>query len=448
MKKKKIVKVLDIVPVSGKKTHRAKVKKERTEEVNFVEKKDVFPEFDLKNDSFLKETDSFEGEERKGKKSVLKKVLRLILILGIGGGVIYVAFFILPKVEVRVFSKKVPWSFEGSVVVNKNINQIDLASKQIPGEILVKKGNQVFKFTPSGKKMGESKARGVITVVNNFGPVSQKLVATTRFQTADGKIFRLVSDVIIPPAKVVDGKIQPSSIDVQVIADKAGPDYNIGPQSKFTIPGFQGTQKYQGFYGYSTQPMKGGAVGEISFVTEEDAKKAEAEAETKLKEALLSSLLMSFPQDLVYLDNAYDFAVLKKEVDSNLDENGQFSIFVDGQISLIVFKKENLVELLKKIAWEENIPQNYVQTQEKLEYQKPLVDWKAGRAEIPLKYHTVFAAPLDANRLKKEILGKKETELKSYILSLAGIDKLNVSFWPFWVKSVPQKEDRVQIIVE
>jgi len=274
------------------------------------------------------------------------------------------------------------------------------------------------------------------------------LVATTRFQTADGKIFRLVSDVIIPPAKVVDGKIQPSSIDVQVIADKAGPDYNIGPQSKFTIPGFQGTQKYQGFYGYSTQPMKGGAVGEISFVTEEDAKKAEAEAETKLKEALLSSLLMSFPQDLVYLDNAYDFAVLKKEVDSNLDENGQFSIFVDGQISLIVFKKENLVELLKKIAWEENIPQNYVQTQEKLEYQKPLVDWKAGRAEIPLKYHTVFAAPLDANRLKKEILGKKETELKSYILSLAGIDKLNVSFWPFWVKSVPQKEDRVQIIVE
>ena len=95
-------------------------------------------------------------------------------------------------------------------------------------------------------------------------------MATTRFVTPDGKLFRLVSSVTVPGAQVTNGQIVPSSIDAPVAADQPGDAYNVGPVNKLTIPGFQGSPKYNAFYGQLASGTSGGFVGTKAVPTAAD----------------------------------------------------------------------------------------------------------------------------------------------------------------------------------
>jgi len=103
-----------------------------------------------------------------------------------------------------------------------------------------------------------AKASGSITVYNNYSASSVKLVKTTRFATPDGLIFRAPADVVIP-GKSSSG---PGSVQITVIADQTGSQYNIGPVAKFTVPGLQSNAPmYAGVYAKSSAPMTGGSSG-------------------------------------------------------------------------------------------------------------------------------------------------------------------------------------------
>lgn len=133
--------------------------------------------------------------------------------------------------------------------------------------------NRNLKSTARAKTKLEP--RGLLPSLIIILPSPQILVATTRFETSDGKIVCLDSRVVVPGATTKDGQLQPSSIDVNVTADQPGPDYNIPACTdpcKFTIPGFKGTDKFEGFYGISKNPMTGGNLGSVPMVTADDLK--------------------------------------------------------------------------------------------------------------------------------------------------------------------------------
>ena len=62
------------------------------------------------------------------------------------------------------------------------------------------------------------KAQGTLTIYNAYSSAPQTLVATTRFVTPDGKIFRLTNEVTVPGAKITNGQIVPSSINAPIAA--------------------------------------------------------------------------------------------------------------------------------------------------------------------------------------------------------------------------------------
>jgi len=97
-----------------------------------------------------------------------------------------------------------------------------------------------------------SRAYGTMTIFNDTD-IPQRFIRNTRFESPNGKIFRIPQSVTIP-AKT--GNV-PGSITSTVFADTTGPEYNI-PPTNFTVPGFKGTDRYNLFYGRSYQPMSGG----------------------------------------------------------------------------------------------------------------------------------------------------------------------------------------------
>ncbi len=105
-----------------------------------------------------------------------------------------------------------------------------------------KEGTAEVSATGASVKV-DKKASGTITVYNNYSADPQDLVATTRFQTADGLIYRIDKPITVPGTTVVNGKTIPGSIDAVVTADVSGDKYNIS-NADFTVPGFKGGPKY------------------------------------------------------------------------------------------------------------------------------------------------------------------------------------------------------------
>ena len=74
----------------------------------------------------------------------------------------------------------------------------------------------------------ESRARGMITIFNNFGTSPQTLIKTTRFESKlTGLVFRLQETITVPGAVKQGDKLIPGSIKTEVVADEIGEKYNI-----------------------------------------------------------------------------------------------------------------------------------------------------------------------------------------------------------------------------
>ena len=87
-------------------------------------------------------------------------------------------------------------------------------------------------------------------------------MATTRFLTPDGKIFRITQRNRAGGDEQRTATLAPSSVTAPIVADQAGPDYNVGPVAKLTIPGFASDAgREAGFYGVITASTTGGFIG-------------------------------------------------------------------------------------------------------------------------------------------------------------------------------------------
>jgi len=202
----------------------------------------------LEEEKIIKGPEIYEAPFQAGEtriKTKRKKLFNIILPLVFLGLFYYLGFVVLTKAEVVINSKKLTLSIDSDgILIDKNITEANYSQKVIPGNLFIFSENDEKEFKSTGQGKDEQMAKGIITIINNFSSAPQILVANTRFETPDGKIFRLDSRIVIPGATMKNGKLEPSSIDVNVTAATSGPEYNIiacNDNCKFTIPGFKGT---------------------------------------------------------------------------------------------------------------------------------------------------------------------------------------------------------------
>lgn len=390
------------------------------------------------------ETKGGHNRKERAKFYILLAFLVLLAVV-----LVYVAIFILPRAEIKITTKKIPsWEYGNPIIINPKIAEVDSETRQIPAAILSQKKNATFSWLASSDKYVEQKATGIITIYNNYNSANQVLVEGTRFQSSEGKIFRLTERTIVPGAKVENGKISASSIDANVIADKAGDSYNIGPESKFTIPGFLGIDKYEKFYGASKQPMVGGFIGQGKYPTQDDIKKAKANAETQIKEVLTSFLYSQIAgDDYKIIGSDKQFTVIKEIVNTNTDANGNFSVFIEAEASIQLFRTADFLNLMSQLAKQAKGEEYQIKSYN-VDYGTISEDAKNKTITLPIKFQSVLYRPVDANDFKTKILGKSEDQLKTVVFSSSDIEKADISFWPFWVKTIPEDGNRVKVTVD
>ncbi len=385
---------------------------------------------------------SSRGERR----AAVKRATWIVGSVLAAGALFFVANSILPRAEIKLTTVKTDWKYNDAVIAQKLV-AVDPKTATVPGQVFTEKQTLQLSYPASGKRSVEQKATGVVTIYNAYSSDPQPLVATTRLLTPDGKIFRLAKAVIVPGAKVVEGSIIPSTLEADVIADQAGADYNIGPVTHFTIPGFKGTPKYSAFYAESKDPMAGGFIGVTAYPTDADLAKAKTDVAAKMQDALKQKIAAGIPADFKIIDGASKFTLLKQNVIAQPNSSGTFVISADGQISAIAFREADVVKMFEgKIAREKGADTEIKSST--ISYGTARPDFVAGRMSFPVTFAAVTSQKVDVEALRQQVRGESENDLKKTVYSLPSIQTIKVSLWPFWVKSVPNNDAKISIVVD
>lgn len=402
-----------------------------------------------------------ETENKASKKSETKRRPRpkirgrffawLIFVSFCAGAIYYLGTKVLPRLTVNLELKRYAVNFNEAVEINKKFaqprNSDDGLIVKLPAEFLKENRNLQMSFSATGKQQVKTNARGKIVIYNNFSSDAQSLVAKTRLETPDHKIFRLDKTITVPGAKIQEGKIISSNIEVEATADQPGPEYNIGPVEKFTIPGFYGSSKFAGFYGQSKQPMAGGFVGEAAVPTEKDLESGRAKMKENLYNNLKTFLPANLPPELKVLNGAFDFSLVNEKIIPPAATEKNFQIFSEAQGKLLVFNEKTLKDILAAKSLKQ-LPEDYGECELlslDLEYGAPRPDFQNGEMSFLVKGKAEFRKKFDFDFLKEQFCGKNESELKTFIYSLPGVEKARIFFWPFFVKKAPEKIERIEI---
>jgi len=374
-------------------------------------------------------------------RGVLISVLLVLIVFGAG------CYFNLSKADIFIWPETEVKSFKTEAVIDKAVIDIDVSKGLIPGKIFEIERIVLGEFPSTGKVAKEVKSEGVIRVYNNYSVSPQILIVNTRFISVEGKLFRSLERIIIPGGVAENGKItSPGYIDVKVRADKAGPEYNINA-STFSIPGFVGTDKYTKFYGKSTEAMKGGESKESFQVTSEDLEKAKTFVTEKVIKESEDAVKLEIPQDFILSEKSlktdvietFSLAVPKAELE-------KFNYQAKAHSTALVFKKTDIDNFIKAFIVQQ-ITQDKKINEESLEvnYSIETVNFDKGNITVSIDAKVKIYSGIDENSLKKGLIGKSLSETKIFLENQPQTVKSEVSFWPFWVKKVPDDLSKVYL---
>lgn len=287
----------------------------------------------------------------------------------------------------------------------------------------------------SGEETVSVKATGRIVIYNEQSS-SQQLIKTTRFETADGKIYRLTSDVTVP-AK--------GNLEVNVEADQPGDTYNIG-LSDFTVPGLKGTSKFTSVYARSKTAMTGGFVGTRKKVSDADMAKVTPQLEDALKTELVSVAREQIPLEYILFPDLSTVSYTELPRVSNTD--GTVKVGEHGDLNAVIMKRADLAKYLasKKLS-------SSTVDMEINDYSKLNVTFVNATADLikdtsePLKFSgsAVAIAKVDEDALKTALAGKTSDDVKNVLTDFPGLENISVHFRPFWKKAFPTDISKIKL---
>lgn len=359
-----------------------------------------------------------------------------------------VFYLVLPKAEIQLTAKRETANIELAASGDKNTTQVDAVTAVFPVRPVKLEDSQSGDFPATGEKQLNEKARGIITVYNAYSSSPQALVETTRFLSTDGKIFRLTKTVTIPGAKIEEGKIVPSSIDVEAEADLPGSLYNIGP-SDFSIPGLKGTPKYTTFFGKSKAAMSGGSTEKVKIITQEDFDKAKDKIWNDLQSKINQEIASQIPSQFKLLDKAMQVQISETKstvaVGSPADN---FTLTIKATGKGLIFSEDDISKMVQAKLSSQASDNKELVSQMNFEYSDIKADFDKGSLGFKVQGSQDVVWKVNTDDIKKLIAGKSENEVRQILSQRPEIKEAKFSLWPFWLKTIPSQHDKIKITVD
>lgn len=394
----------------------------------------------------------FEAEKR---RSIFNKRILAVASAIITLSVFVVgAFYYVPQATINLTLKERMKEQDLTIKGSTEQAVLDLEKETIPVKLINVEDEISQNFDTSGEKtVSNQKAHGTVVIFNEFSSSPQPLVATTRFVSEDGKLFRLTKGVTVPGTAKDGSDTKPGTVEAEVTADQAGEEYNIGP-SKFVIPGFENNkEKYAKIYAKSSQSMTGGGSGgdqqKSRAITDGDFNAAKVKIQKSLNDSVKKKIKDMSGSGMTLTDDAINIEEATYKTSNSVGDVAEnFQLTAKTKASALVFKEQDLKDVINNIMTKSSgINIKFESDDITLEYGKILPDFRSGSLDIKVRAKGKAGTNLDEEKFKKDILGKTTEEFESYLGSYPDISKAEVIYWPPFADSkIPVYEKRVEIV--
>ena len=350
----------------------------------------------------------------------------LILTLNL---IIIILYFTLSQAKIIIVPAKEVITHKMQIPIKEIVVDGD---KAISGRVVEQTVAATETFDIKSESEIPAQATGEITIHNKTASRNQQLVATTQFASENGIIVRLKESVTVKAG---------SSVTAAAYADKEGKDGEVGP-GRFEIVKLKSDKDK--IYGEVAKKFTGGTKL-VKMVSQETFDKAQKTVEEKLKKQAtekLESLAPGVKEDEITIIIT-SLKPSAKPGDLNIDS---FTITAEAIGRVIVYDKKAAKSLIREDL-AANAPANKVVGKIDDDSFAAKPDSSAAYLDASISATLIPKFP-EAVFIKRDVVGLNRDEVRKHFRKITGIDNVEVKFSPFWVRSVPNLEDHVDIEIK
>lgn len=395
--------------------------------------------------------------------------VRIFLLVGLSLLLFgFVMFRLLPSAEVRVVPRQEPISQTTNVFL-----ALSGATVPSPGRVrmlplipLKVETRMALGFDQISKEFIGTPSRGEITVKNESGE-QYSFVKGTRFTNQAGMVFRTVTSVIIPAGE--SGTVPVTADDLDLYGQVIGERGNLPVGVKWDIPGLTPGERRLVF-GENAAPFSGGSTAYKTVVKREDLELAEKRLQDQLTaearrqvEAMVEGMTERDGQEFRLLDypSLTRISFSGTLLPSELLGQAADSIPVEGSILFEMFAYDRgsilpiLAQELQSHVQEgrrllpSSVDRNHLDVRV-IAYDDDLT-WIKLTVEL-LGTEEYVLDPLSPNgaifgkRLREKIVGQSYDDAMRIVKNMPEVDKVELSLWPPWSRSVPSIPSHISIV--
>lgn len=289
----------------------------------------------------------------------------------------------------------------------------------------------------TGTKKASRTAHGTVVITSTY-TASQRLIANTRLEAPDGKIYRLASSVDLPAE---------GSVTAQVNAESPGESYNRSGSTEFTIPGFKGDPRYEKFSAKSQGAISGGFVGDEPAVADADLEAAKAELKAALDKGTERKLAQGIPSGSIAVPGTLSMEY-GEIVQAASDDKKTATLTQSATASGAVMSERAFASALAKktvegyggeaVEFRDLESLSFAAASSTQASDDQLVLQVSGSATLVWQF--------DPNAIKEAMLGRDKDQFQSIIESFApAVTSATATVRPFWMKKFPADPAKIDI---
>jgi hypothetical protein len=313
----------------------------------------------------------------------------------------------------------------------------------LPFEVVTVDHTAVEEVPAEGTETANIPAQGTITIYNGQDKV-QELIKNTRFESPDGKIYRIQASIKVPAGT----STAPGTLKATVYADAAGDSYNIGP-STFTLPGLASSPLFDLVYAKSNEPITGGFTGTRPSISQ-GARTAEYEKMRPALEAQLQTAVKEkIPEGYVLLSGAATYAYT--ELPDAEATSSSVQIQYKGTATAFIFQNQALARALayRLVAKFNGQPVTLAKTEGLTLTPSGEEPPSAGMQNFTFNLNgsATIIWNIDPAQISEAIAGKSRDSARTILKGFPEIGDASIVLRPFWSGTLPENPTEIEIEV-
>lgn len=367
-------------------------------------------------------------------------VVVVVLTLGalIGGSLLFA------RAEVSIDRKSEIGELDG---LRLTAMKGDADTVALPFEVMSLDGEVTKTLVATKKEDAKIAATGRVVIFNDYTATPQNLIANTRLETKDGKIYRIQSAVVVPGKK---GNT-PGSVEVAIKADVAGSSYNAEFADLF-VTGFKGTPKYKGFYARTKGAITGGREGEKYVVSGEPVTTAKTALSAELREKLLRDAKSQVPEGYVLFDSTVTISESASSDSVFYGDTQDVPVTSTGTLTGVLLPVDTLSHVVAKktLSQYDDAPVSIANLDAlTVTFAKTYTDIKnAHEIELVFNGNAQIDWSIDEGAITTALLGKSKKEFNDIMRGFTSVHSAELHLRPFWMPKIPTHAEKVHVVIE